>query len=148
MTTNDKGDIAVSMVIADLTSKGVKVALPISAHLPFDLVAISENYELSRVSIKYSSGKDSVFLSTRTISVSSKEIVRRVNLDNIDSYAVYSPSTNEVYYVNKKHLEGKVSGLTLRLTDSRKDERIQYAKDFKNVNNLWRVNSSRTDTIC
>lgn len=138
MTTNDKGDIAVAMVIADLTSKGVKVSLPISAHLPFDLVAISENYKLSRVSIKYSSGEDSIFLSTRTISASAKEQVRRVNLDHIDAYAVYSPSTKDVYYVNKKYLDGKVSGLTLRLKESKvKDVRIQYADTFKDVSQLF-----------
>ena len=139
-TTNDKGDIGVAMIIADLTSKGIKVSLPISAHLPFDLIAISDNYELSRVSIKYSGGDETVFLSTRTISAWAKEQVRRVNLDFIDAYAVYSPITKEVYYVGKKHLIGKKAGLSLRIVESHiNDSRIHYAKNYRNVNDLFGV---------
>ena len=139
-TTNDKGDVGVAMVIADLTSRGIKVSLPISSHLPFDLIAISDNYELSRVSIKYSGGNEFIFLSTRTISAWAKEQVRRVNLDYIDAYAVYSPVTKEVYYVNKRHLIGKKAGLQLRIVESEiDDDRIHYAKDFKNVKDLFGV---------
>ena len=62
LTTSDKGDIAVAMVIADLTSKGIKISLPISAHLPFDLIAISEDYNLSRIQIKYCDGDEKIVL--------------------------------------------------------------------------------------
>ena len=51
--TKDKGDIGLGFVIADLFSHGIQVALPISEHLPFDLIAISEHRKLARVSVKY-----------------------------------------------------------------------------------------------
>jgi hypothetical protein len=137
-TTSDKGDIAVAKVIADLTSKGIKVAIPISAHLPFDLIAISSDNKLCRIQIKYCGGEDSIKLSTRTISVSSKEVVKKVNFEHIDAYAAYSPKTNLVYYVNKKHLKIKKTCFTLRLKKSSIiDKRIKYAEDYTNISILW-----------
>ena len=138
LTTCDKGDIAVAMVIADLTSKGIKISLPISAHLPFDLIAISENYTLSRVQIKYCDGDEKIVLSTRTISMSSIKIINHVNFEYVDAYAAYSPKTNKVYYVNKNSLIGKSTGLTLRLNKSnRNNSKINYADKFLDVNNIW-----------
>ena len=138
LTTSDKGDIAVAMVIADLTSKGIKISLPISAHLPFDLIAISENYNLSRIQIKYCDGDEKIVLSTRTISVSSIEMVKNVNFEYVDAYAAYSPKTNKVYYVNKTSLIGKSTGLTLRLNESKiNNNKINYACNFLDVNNIW-----------
>jgi hypothetical protein len=138
-TTSDKGDIAVAMTIADLTSKGIKISLPISAHLPFDIIAIDENYKLSRVQVKYCDGDDKIILSTRTISISSIESVKQVNFEYIDAYAAYSPVTNKVYYVDKDFLKHKKNSLTLRIkkTDNN-DSRIHYADDFLNVNTLWK----------
>jgi len=138
-TTNDKGDIGVAAVIADLTSKGIKIALPISSHLPFDLIAISPDYKTSRVSVKYVDGEESIMLSLRTISACSIEMVRYVNLSHIDAYAAYSPVKKEVYYVNKKEFENVKTGLTLRLAESTiNDKRIHFAKNYKDVSNLWK----------
>lgn len=38
--TKDKGDIGLGCVIADLLKHDIQVALPVSEHLPFDLIAI------------------------------------------------------------------------------------------------------------
>ena len=40
-------------VISDLLRVGIQVALPLSEHLPFDLIAISEDGQLKRVQVKY-----------------------------------------------------------------------------------------------
>src|SRR5216683_5100347 len=40
--TKDKGDEGLGQVIADLMTNGVQVAVPLSEHLPFDLIAIGE----------------------------------------------------------------------------------------------------------
>lgn len=37
--TKDKGDKGTGNVIADLLSKGIQICLPLSEHLPFDLIA-------------------------------------------------------------------------------------------------------------
>ena len=70
-------------------------------------------------------------------------------MDHIDAYAVFSPVTKEVYYVNKENLIGKKSGLNLRIVESKiNDVRIKYAKNFKNVENLWKINLPGADDIC
>ncbi len=53
MRTKDKGDIAEAFVIADLTQKGYKIALPIGENIPFDLIAIRPDYSLVRIQVKY-----------------------------------------------------------------------------------------------
>ncbi len=50
--TKDKGDLGVGFVIADLIRNDIKVALPISEHLPFECIAISPEGGLCRVSVK------------------------------------------------------------------------------------------------
>lgn len=137
-TSSDKGDIAVAMVIFDLTSKGIKIALPVSSHLPFDIIAISEDCKLSRIQVKYCDGDESIILSLRTISVSSLLVVKKVNFKYIDAYAAYSPKTNKVYYVNKSELEKYKTAFTLRLIPSKiNDARIKYADKYLDTQNLW-----------
>lgn len=118
VTTNDKGDIGVAKVIADLTERGIKVALPTTHGSPFDLIAISTDYKLSRVSVKYLDGKDRMMLPLRTISACSKQVVRRVNMEYIDAYAAYSPVTKRCYYVHKKEIveSGNNNTFGLRIT--------------------------------
>ena len=51
--TKNKGDIGVAQIIADLMKNGIQVCLPISEHLPFDLIAISpDGHFLKRVQVK------------------------------------------------------------------------------------------------
>jgi PD-(D/E)XK endonuclease len=56
--TKDKGDLGVGHVIADLLRNGIQVALPLSEHLPFDLIAILEDNSLRRVQVKYRTAKN------------------------------------------------------------------------------------------
>jgi len=51
--TKDKGDVGLTRVMADLVAHDIQVALPISEHLPFDLIAIHPTGDLRRVSVKY-----------------------------------------------------------------------------------------------
>src|SRR6266849_5630383 len=51
--TKDKGDEGLGQVIADLMTNGVQVAIPLSEHLPFDLIAIGEHGGMRRVQVRY-----------------------------------------------------------------------------------------------
>lgn len=51
--TKDKGDKGVGYVIADLLKNGYYVAIPLSEHLPFDLIAINNNGITKKISVKY-----------------------------------------------------------------------------------------------
>jgi hypothetical protein len=137
-TTCDKGDIAVAKTIADLTAKGIKIAVPLSAHLPFDLIAFDENYKSSRIQVKYCSNNKRLILSTQTVSVSSKVKVKPINFNHIDAYAVYSSVTDKVYYVNIEELKLKKRSLKLRIDETcKEDVRIKYASNYLDVKNLW-----------
>ena len=56
--TKDKGDEGLGQVIADLMTSGVHVAVPLSEHLPFDLVAIDDGGAMRRVQVRYRTSLD------------------------------------------------------------------------------------------
>ena len=141
VTTNDKGDVGVAMVIADMTSKGIKVALPITHDEPFDIIAISKKYKLSRVSVKYLKGKNSLMLPLRTISACSKQVVRKVNFNNVDAYAVYSPIMNKCYYVHKQEIlnSNNTTTFNLRITEPvvKGNNVFRMVSEYEDVNIIF-----------
>ena len=141
--TKDKGDVGVAKVIADLTEKDIKVALPISEHLPFDLIAIREDGKLSKISVKYRkiNNYGCVAVPLRTISSNAKGYkIKCADLSYVDAFAIYCPETKEIYYVGSKSLEGHKAEFSMRI-DARSGDGpdIRYAKDYTNVDNIWKV---------
>ena len=63
--TKDKGDEGLGQVIADLMANGVQVAVPLSEHLPFDLIAIGEHGAMRRVQVRYRGSPDAAHLRCR-----------------------------------------------------------------------------------
>ncbi len=114
--TQDKGDAGMAMVIAALTTSGIKIALPISEHLPFDLIAISNDGELRKVSVKYRSargGKIEILLRSKW-SASQGTKQRRWRKGEVDVHAVYCPDTSACYFVPDTDV--RKATITLRLT--------------------------------
>ena len=60
--TKNKGDLAVAKTIADLTEKGYDIFLPLSEHLPIDLIA-HKSGEIYRIQVKH---RASGFLEAKT----------------------------------------------------------------------------------
>lgn len=113
--TQDKGDAGMAFVIADLTTHGVKIALPISEHLPFDLIAISNAGKLAKVSVKYRSarkGKLEVLLKSKWAAAQGTRS-RRWSKGEVDVHAIYCPDTGQCYYVPDNKV--RKSTITLRL---------------------------------
>ncbi|HET9773205.1 MAG TPA: group I intron-associated PD-(D/E)XK endonuclease [Acidimicrobiia bacterium] len=115
--TKDKGDIGLACVIADLIKHEIQIALPISEHLPFDLIAIHPNGTTLKVSVKYR-----VMRASGTVRVDSRSIWNDRNgthhrphrPGDYDVVAIYCPDTDECYYVLASELTP--SGKTLRIT--------------------------------
>ena len=63
--TKDKGDEGLGQVIADLMTNGIQVAVPLSEHLPFDLIAIGEQGGMRRVQVRYRASADAAQLRCR-----------------------------------------------------------------------------------
>ena len=135
--TKDKGDIGVACIIADLTKNGIKVALPISEHLPFDLIAIDGDGKLSRVSVKYLS-KDRVGtlqIPLRTISSNSQGYkIKHVDRSVVDAFAIYCPDTAKCYYLHQSSLGDTKNAFSLRIdqpTLQVRSNQINWAKDYE-----------------
>jgi hypothetical protein len=119
--TKDKGDKGTAQVIADLLLRGISICLPLSEHLPFDLVGVRDNGDLIRISVKYRTAtKGIVSVPFRSSYSDSKGVhTKEVNKDFIDIVAIYCPDTNKVYYCNPKEF-GKV--ITLRIAPSKNNQ--------------------------
>lgn len=126
--TKDKGDMGVGFVIASLMSHGLKVALPLSEHLPFDLIAISNEGKLSKVQVKYAKAKkggDSVLADLRS-SWADKNGNHQSLFDQTgcDVVAVYCPDSGQCYYLGSS--ECSSTSITLQFTG----KKGRQAEDF------------------
>lgn len=132
--TKDKGDKGTGNVIADLLSKGIQVCLPLSEHLPFDLVAVKQDGTLMRVSVKYRALKKGSLYVAFSSSYSDSHGVHTKAIDKslIDLLAIYCPETATVYYVDPSKFDKNV---TLRIEESKNNQTkgINLAKDYLTV---------------
>lgn len=104
--TKVKGDTGLGFVMADLMSKGIAVALPISEHLPFDCIAILPNGKMLKISVKYRTAVDErVDVPMKSVWSNSKGChTRPYGMDEFDILAIYCPDTNGCYYVPRKEI--------------------------------------------
>lgn len=105
--TKEKGDIGLTQIIANLQLKGISAALPLSEHLPFDLIAIDNQARLARVSIKYRklNKYNSLEVPLRTISSNARGYqVKVCDLNEVDAFAIYCPDNQKCYYISAKYL--------------------------------------------
>ncbi len=116
--TKDKGDLAVAKTLAHLLEHDIRCCLPLSEHLPFDLIAVMPDMRtLRRVQVKYRAlEKDhTIELSFRSNYYDSKRIYsKRVNLTEIDSCAVYCPEKEQVYYLRVDEIPENAISVTMR----------------------------------
>lgn len=150
--TKDKGDIAVGEVIAHLMREGTQVFLPISEHLPFDLIAVSPSMqEISRVQVKYVTARNGVVrIRLRRTHADRHGIHSKpLRLDEIDALAVFCPDTNKVYYVRRSEAEGFRRMLSLRLTPSKngQNRKIRSASDFVGSSRIYGPVAQRIEPV-
>lgn len=137
--TKDKGDAGLGFVIADLLSQGVQVALPMSEHLPFDCIAISQTNELRRLSVKYR-GKDKL----GTVSVALKSCwsdrqgchIRAQDKTLFDATAVYCPDTKACYYVRNDEVNGSFR-LRFEAAHNNQQKGVLPASKFSDPNRIF-----------
>src|SRR5262245_56774627 len=133
--TKDKGDLGVAKTIPHLLEHGIRCCLPLSEHLPFDLIAVVPDFAtLRRVQVTYRAARNGVVeIPFRSNYYDSKRIYsKHVNFDEIDAYAVYCPETNDVYYVPVDGINRAAVKLNLRIDPAKNGQSsgIRWAKDF------------------
>lgn len=129
--TKDKGDTGTANVIADLLLKKIQVCLPISEHLPFDLVGVKEDGTLIRVSVKYRSVKNGIITVPFYSSYSDSKGVHKkaVNKKLIDILAIYCPETKKVYYINPYEFD-KTLTIRIEKTKNNQNKNIKLAENY------------------
>jgi hypothetical protein len=121
--TKDKGDQGLGFVIASLLSHKIQVALPISEHLPFDLIAIGLNGQLRKISVKFRSLKEGKVEVLLRSSWSNARGTHNVQMEKgaVDAHAVYCPNTRECYFIRDDQVTANM--FTLRVEPPKNGQR-------------------------
>src|SRR5581483_8650294 len=124
MHSKDKGSIAETFVISDLTQQGFRMALPIGENLPFDLIAIRPDFSLIRIQVKYRALEPNGTVSIKLASTwKNSEITRIVqyDLDVVDYFAVYCPEAQSAAYIPSSDIRDR-KVIALRVRPSRNNQ--------------------------
>jgi hypothetical protein len=93
--TKEKGDLAVTKVIADLTEKEFDILLPISENLPFDLIAYKDNISY-RIQCKYAS--DGIADYKTSWADKKGNHTKKYSTNDFDFYGLYLPDIKICVY--------------------------------------------------
>ena len=127
--TKEKGDLGVSMVMADVLRRGHKVAVPVGEDWRYDLIVL-RGLKLERIQCKYAESDGQVVL-VRCRSCNNWSVIKYKQTD-LDWIATYDKTTDKVYYVPSKMLGSGRAMISLRLTPSKngQSKRVILAQDF------------------
>jgi len=107
MNVNEKGNIGLIKVMADLYSKGYHCFTPFDDHSPVDLITLDKTGNARRLQVKYRSVSEKrkhYELSARSV-VNGKTIP--IDRTLIDGWAVYLADEDKVIYLSLDIMEGK-----------------------------------------
>ena len=140
MHTSQKGDIGLCHVITSFTEAGYYISLPLSEHLPYDLIVDDGISNLLRIQVKYSTitkkGIITLRLSTSSCVVGGYK--RKIyDADTVDGFVVYCPDVNSLYYFNSCEVAG-MTAVNLRTTPPKNNQKrgIWLAEDYIDVNRI------------
>jgi hypothetical protein len=138
--TKEKGDLGVACVIADLMKHGIHAALPMSEHLPYDLIAIAPDGRLSKVSVKFRTMR-----TDGTVAIPAKSAwadrhgvhTRLHSPGDYDAVALYCPNTGACYYVPAAELRRNITALRILETRNRQQIGVRMADQFTDPQHLF-----------
>lgn len=128
--TKDKGDLAVIKTMLDLTEKGFSCYLPVSEHMPVDLIVISQdNPHPIRIQVKYSS--DGFIKSKTTWADKNGTHTKKYSENDFDYFAIYLPEIDRVIYPSIKY-----RGCTIRTSLPKITCEYYFWEDFISFTDL------------
>jgi hypothetical protein len=133
--TKDKGDLGVARTLPDLLEHGIRACLPLSEHLPFDLIAVMPDFTtLRRVQVKYRGmERGAVELEFKSNYYDSKRIYSKyVDLGELDVYAIFNPQADQVYYLRVNEVPSGRRAFKLRVeaTNNGQQAGVHWAKNY------------------
>jgi hypothetical protein len=126
-------------VIADLMTNGVQVAVPLSDHLPFDLIAISDDGAMRRVQVRYRASADAAQLRCELLGSWADRHgnhKRAFDTTAIDALAIYCPSPRTFVYLLADELP--TTGVHIRLLKARNGQ-VKRTRDASEYRDPWRM---------
>ena len=126
--------------MADLLKHNIQVALPISEHLPFDLIAIHPCGDVLKVSVKHR-----IMTKTGRVMVHSRSVwndrngthYRRHNVGDYDAVAIYCPDSDECYYLRASELSPVATTLRIKEPANGQKRGIHMASGFTDPDRLF-----------
>ena len=137
--TKDRGDEGLGQIIGDLMSNGVQVAIPLSEHLPFDLIAIGEGGAMRRVQVRYRASADAAHLRCELGGWwADRHGNHRHAFDAsaIDALAIYCPAPRTFVYLLADELPS--AAVNLRLVKA-KNGQLKRTRDASEYRDPWRM---------
>jgi hypothetical protein len=131
--TKFKGDIGLTKVIAHLTERNIDCLLPISEHLPFDLVSMGNSGKLYKIQVKFSGlEKGKVKVNLRATRYNNSKGMYSVSIDKsqVDIFAVYSPDTKNIYYISTLDMLENKNSFYLSLEKPSRAISFNWHEDF------------------
>ena len=144
--TKDKGDIGLSAVIFDLTKNNINVCLPLSEHLPFDLIAINNSGKLNRVSVKYRRSKNNAIAFTLRSCWADKNgtHTKYHNKNDYDSIAFYCPDTQKCYYIRILDVKNRSIYIMIKNNDLKTKSSL-FADNLTDPNRIFNPQIAEID---
>jgi hypothetical protein len=136
--TKDKGDEGLAQVIADLTTNGIQVAILLSEHLPFDLIAVGDGIP-KRVQVRYRAAVDSAHLRCHlggSWADRNGTHKRVFNASAIDALAIYCPCPRTFVYLRMEELPPSAVSILLAKTRNGQVKRTRHASEYRDP---WRM---------
>ena len=123
------------MVAADLMRRGYKLAFPYGEDWDYDLVVCRDGEKLERVQVKYTCSDGAVVIvRARSASLTNGKVkpYKYYTAETVDWLAVYDVTTDRCYYLPASELGTGMCMLSLRLRETRNNQRIgvRFASDY------------------
>ena len=136
MNSNTKGAIAEAKIRANLLQKGLRTATPDWDHLPFDCIAITKDYKLFKIQIKYCKmEKGSIAVGLRSNHYDNRKQIKVTNKtyneSDVDIFAAYVPETDKCYYLKSDVLQTHKSSIKLRIDETNTSTKSNMASNYK-----------------
>jgi len=127
--TKTKGDLGVTIVMADVSKKGYKIAIPMGEDWDYDLIVL-KNRKLERVQVKYTES-DGRVIHASCCSTNNWNI-KKYSQQMIDWLAVYDKTSDKCYYIPSSFMGEGRHHINLRLVKPANNQQkgIHYAKDY------------------
>ena len=119
---------------------GIQVAVPLSEHLPFDLIAVGQDRAMRRVQVRYRAAVDAAHLSCRLggwWADRHGNHHRVFDASAIDALAIYCPAPRTFVYLLADELPA--AHVNLRLTNAQNGQvrRTRNASDYRDPTRMF-----------